>query len=123
MVWTEITRPQYRREGLRYSSDTTDEEWALIEPFMPKPCPRGRPREVALREIVNAILYVARTGCQWRALPKDLPPCSTVQYYFYLWRDDGTWERINAALVRLVRKRQGRNATPSAGIIDSQSVK
>src|SRR5829696_8260812 len=91
MSWTEITREQYRREGLRYASDTTDEEWQLIEPLMPPPCRCGQPREVGLREVVNAILYIAATGCQWRALPKDFPPCSTVRYYFYTWRGSGLW--------------------------------
>jgi putative transposase len=123
MSWTEITREQYRRDGLRYASDTTDGEWKLIEPLMPASSRRGRPREVSLRVITNAILYIAATGCQWRALPKDFPPCSTVQYYFYKWRGCGLWRTINDALVRRMRERQGRSPTPSAGIIDSQSVK
>ena len=123
MSWTEITREQYRREGLRYASDTTDEEWQLIEPLMPPPCRCGRPREVDLREVVNAILYIAATGCQWRALPKDFPPCSTVRYYFYKWRGSGLWRSVNDALVRWMRERQGRKLSPSAGIIDSQTVK
>ncbi|MEX2648618.1 MAG: IS5 family transposase [Alphaproteobacteria bacterium] len=123
MPWTEITRAQYRREGLRYASDTTDEEWAVIEPLMPPPSRLGRPRERDLRVIMNAILYVLATGCQWRALPKDLPPRSTVQGYFYRWRDDGTWHWINARLVARARRAQGRDTAPSAGIIDSQSVR
>jgi putative transposase len=123
MSWTEITREQYRRDGLRYASDTTDGEWKLIEPLMPASSRRGRPREISLRVITNAILYIAATGCQWRALPKDFPPCSTVQYYFYKWRGSGLWRTINDALVRRMRERQGRYPTPSAGIIDSQSVK
>jgi putative transposase len=123
MCWTEITRAQYRRDELRYASDMKDEEWKLIEPLMPPPSRRGRPREVDLRAITNAILYIAATGCQWRAVPKDFPPCSTVQYYFYKWGGSGLWRRINAALVRRVRETQGRQLTPSAGIIDSQSVK
>jgi putative transposase len=123
MSWTEITRVQYRRDGLRYASDATDAEWKLIEPLMPAPRRLGRPRETNLRTITNAILYIAATGCQWRALPKDFPPCSTVQYYFYKWRGSGLWRTINDALVRRMRERQGRNPTPSAGIIDSQSVK
>jgi putative transposase len=123
MAWTEITRAQYRRDDLRYASDTTEAEWALLRPFMPKRRRRGRPREVDLRAVVNAILYMGATGCQWRALPKDFPPCSTVQYYFYGWRASGLWQRINDALVRRMRKRQGRKRCPSAGIIDSQSVK
>jgi putative transposase len=123
MSWTEITREQYRRDDLRYASDTRDEEWALLAPLMPQRCKRGRPREVNLRTIVNAILYIGATGCQWRALPKDFPPYSTVQHYFYGWRALGLWRRINDALVRKERTRKGRKKTPSAGIIDSQSVK
>jgi putative transposase len=123
MCWTEITREQYRRDGLRYASDMTDAEWELIEPLMPVRCRRGRPREINLRVTMNAILYIAASGCQWRALPKDFPPCSTVQYYFYRWRGSGLWRTINDALVRRLRERQGRKPTPSAGIIDSQSVK
>jgi putative transposase len=123
MPWTEITREQYRRDGLRYASDTTDGEWKLIEQLMPAVSRRGRPREISLRVITNAILYIAATGCQWRALPKDFPPCSTVQYYFYKWRGSGLWRTINDALVRRMRERQGRYPTPSAGIIDSQSIK
>jgi len=123
MSWTEITREQYRRDGLRYASDMTDAEWKLIEPLMPARSRLGRPREISLRGIMNAILYIGASGCQWRALPKDFPPCSTVQYYFYKWRGSGLWRAINDVLVRRMRERQGRKPTPSAGIIDSQSVK
>jgi putative transposase len=123
MSWTEITREQYRRDGLRYASDMTDAEWKLIEPLMPGRSRRGRPRENSLRVIMNAILYIGASGCQWRALPRDFPPYSTVQHYFYRWRGSGLWRTINDALVRQVRARQGRKPTPSAGIIDSQSVK
>ncbi len=123
MAWTEITRPQYRREGLSYSSDMTDGEWALITPHMPAVKRLGRPRAVDLRAIMNALLYILTTGCQWRLLPKDFPPRSTVQGYFYRWRDDGTWGRINHELVMQAREAQGREASPSAGVIDSQSVK
>jgi putative transposase len=122
-MWTEITRAQYRREDLRYASDTRDAEWAVIAPFLPQRARRGRPREVDLRTIVNAILYIAASGCQWRALPKDFPPYSTVQYYFYKWRALRLWQHINDALVGQVRIRQGRKQTPSAGIVDSQSVR
>ena len=83
MAWTEVTRQQYRREALRYASDLTDAEWALIEPFLPAPAKVGRPRKTDLRKLVEAILYMASTGCQWRAIPKEFPPCSTVQGYFY----------------------------------------
>lgn len=95
MVWTEITRPKYRRDGLRYASDTTDDEWVVIAPFMPSGNRRGRPRTTALRAVTDAIFYIAQTGCQWRLLPKDFPPYTTVQRYFYRWRDDGTWQKIN----------------------------
>jgi len=123
MSWTEITRQHYRRDGLRYASDLTNQEWDVIKPFMPEPSHLGRPREVDLREVVNAIVYILATGCQWRALPKDFPPRSTVQGYFYRWRDDGTWHWINRALVKAARQLIGRRPIPSAGIIDSQSVK
>src|SRR3979409_1069915 len=123
MVWTEITREQYLRDGLRYASDTTQAEWLLLSFFLPPPCRVGRPREVDLRVVMNAILYILMTGCQWRLLPKDFPPYSTVQYYFYLWRDQRIWSRINLALVRRARLSMGREASPTAGVIDSQSVK
>jgi len=123
MAWTEITRAKYRRDGLRYASDTTDEEWAVIALRLPAPCRRGRPREVSLREVVNAIFYIAQTCCQWRLLPKDFPPFTTVQYYFYQWRALGLWASINHELVMLAREAEGREASPSAGVIDSQSVK
>ena len=123
MSWTETTRLQYRREGLRYASDMTDAEWSLIAPFMPERCRLGRPRAVDLRMVVNAILYILATGCQWRALPHDHPARSTVQRYFYCWRGDGTWRRMNHALVQRARVAAGRGTIPSLGIIDSQSVK
>jgi transposase len=122
MAWTETTRREYRRDGLRYASGTTDEEWAALEPLLPPARRLGRPRTCDLRAIVEAILYVLATGCQWRALPRDFPPRSTVQGYFYRWRDDGTWHWINAQLVARARQALGRNITPSAGIIDSQSA-
>ena len=123
MTWTETTRQQYRRDHLVYASDTTEAEWLLLSFFLPAPCRVGRPRKVELRAVLNAILYVLATGCQWRALPKDFPPRSTVQYYFYLWRDQCLWRRINLALVRRARTAMGRNGVPSAGVIDSQSAK
>ena len=123
MVWTEITRPKYRRDGLRYASNTTDEEWAVIGPYMPGPRRRGRPRTTALRAVTDAIFYIAQSGCQWRLLPKEFPPYTTVQCYFYRWRDDGTWQKINHYLVMLAREAEGREALPTAGVIDSQSVK
>ena len=123
MAWTETTRCHYVRNGAGYASDTTDAEWLLIAPFMPKPKRLGRRRTVVLRRVADAIFYMASTGCQWRMLPKDFPPFSTVQGYFYLWRDDGTWTAVNHALLMQARERQGRDASPNAGIIDSQSVK
>ena len=123
MAWTEITRPKYQRDGLRYASDTTDAEWALIEPHIPPPASRGRTRETSMREVVNAIFYIAQTGCQWRLLPKNLPPYTTVQRYFYAWRDSGVWRTINHVLLMEVREAAGRKASPTAGVIDSQSVK
>jgi transposase len=85
MAWTEITRLKYRRDGLRYASDSTDEEWALIEPHLPQPSSRGRTRKRSLRDVLDAIYCIAESGCQWRMLPKDFPPYSTVQRYFYGW--------------------------------------
>jgi transposase len=122
MPWTEITRRQYRRDGLRYASDLTDEEWQSIALHLPVAKPLGRPRETDLREAVNAMLYVLTTGCQWRLLPTDFPPYTTVQRFFYGWRDDGTWRRINHHLLLDAREAMGREASPSAGVIDSQSV-
>jgi transposase len=123
MPWTETTRREYRRDSLRYASDLTDAEWALIEPFMPAASPIGRPRRTVLRKVVEAILYMASTGCQWRQLPKEFPPYSTVQGYFYAWSQDGLWAKLNHALVMAARERAGREASPSAGVIDSQSVR
>jgi putative transposase len=123
MAWTKTTRGQYRRDGLRYASDTTFEEWMLLSRLLPKQGRIGRPREVRLRAIMDAILYILATGCQWRALPKDFPPFTTVQYYFYNWRDSQVWRRINGVLVARARRAEGRKRAPSAGIIDSQSVR
>jgi transposase len=123
MPWTETTRAQYRREGLAYASDVTDAEWSLIGPHLPLPGRIGRPRKTSLRAVVNAMLYMASTGCQWRAIPTHFPPRSTVQGYFYRWSRDGVFARINHALVMAAREKAGREASPSAGVIDSQSVK
>ena len=122
-MWTEITRPQYLRKGLRYASDVTEAEWSVIEPHLPAPKLLGRPRKIELMAVVNALFYIARTGCQWRMLPRDFPHYSTVQRYFYAWRDDGTLERINFELLVQAREAAGREPSPSAGVIDSQSVK
>jgi putative transposase len=121
-MWTEITRAQYRRDELRYASDTRAAEWHQIAPLLPPPSRLGRPRRWDLRVMVDAILYLLWTGCQWRALPKDFPPYATVQGYFYRWRDDGTWERIIRVLVARARRQMGREPAPTAGVIDSQSV-
>ena len=98
-MWTEITRRKYEREGQRYASDVTDAEWALIEPLMPAAKALGRPRATELRAVLDAILYIARTGCQWRMLPREFPSFTTVQGYFYDWRDDGLFEKINFELL------------------------
>ena len=123
MAWTETTRPEYQRREGRYASDTTEAEWNLIAPEMPPPAPVGRPRETTLRVVVDAIFYMVETGCQWRMLPDGFPPFTTVQRYFYAWRDSGLWQRINHILLMAVREAEGRCPTPSAGIVDSQSAK
>src|SRR6516162_7002431 len=105
-MWTEITRAQYRREALRYASDMTDAEWALVEPHLP--APKGRPRCVPLRGVVEALLYLLRTACPWRLLPRDFPNRSTVQRYFCAWQAQGLWARINFLLVQCARERDGR---------------
>ncbi len=107
-----------------YPSDLTDEQWSLIEPLLPPEAEGlGRPREVDFREVINAILYLNRSGCQWDMLPHDLPPKSTTYDYFATWRDDGTWQRMMDALRTQVRVAAGREPTPSAGSVDSQSAK
>ena len=123
MAWTELTRRQHDRAGERYASDLTDAEWALIKPLMPPRRTTGRPRATHLRDVFDAILYIATTGCQWRMLPNDFPPVSTVRSYFYAWRDDGVLDELNGKLVEAARLAEGRKAQPTAGIIDSQSVK
>ena len=122
-MWTRENRGLYERKGLRYPSDLSDAEWALIAPLIPPAKRGGRRREVDVREVLNGVLYVLGTGCQWRALPKDLPPKSTVHDYLMLWDWDGTLERIHHALYLMTRDLEGREASPSAGVIDSQSVK
>jgi transposase len=122
-MWTETTRRQYRREDLRYASDMTDAEWALIEPHLPAAKRLGRPRCVALRAVVEALLYLLRTASPWRLLPHDFPNRSTVQRYFYAWQAAGLWETINFRLLQQARERAGREASPSAGVIDSQSAR
>jgi transposase len=123
MPWTETARRDYARRGMRYSSDLSDREWALISPFLPEPKPLGRPRTTNLREVVNAILYLASSGCAWSLLPKDFPLYTTVQRYFYDWRDRRLLKTISHHLVTAARELEGREASPTAGVIDSQSVK
>lgn len=124
MVWTEATRLQYDRSKLRYASDCTNEEWAIIEPILEATRHKvGRPPKHSLRIIWNSIQYIATTGCQWRLLPKDFPYFTTVQYYFYLWSNSGLLISINKILVEAYRISQGRDVSPTVGIVDSQSVK
>lgn len=122
-MWTPDHRRAADRRGLRYPSDLSDAEWALVQPLIPPAKPGGRKRTVNVREVVNAIFYVLWTGCQWQALPKDLPPRSTVYDYFDLWDWDGTLERLHHALYVQERERQGREASPTAAIIDSQTAR
>ncbi len=122
-MWTKITRHQYERTGRRYASDATDAEWALLAPLLPAAKTVGRPRTTDLRDVFDAILYMAATGCQWRMLPNDFPPVSTVRRYFDDWRDNGLLRTINHHLVAAAREAEGREASPTAGVIDSQSVK
>jgi transposase len=122
-MWKPEHRRSANRNGLRYPSDLTDDEWALVAPQIPPARRGGRPRDVDLREVLNAIFYVLSTGCQWQALPKDLPPKSTAHHYFSLWEWDGTLERLHYALYLATREQEGHEASPTAAIIDSQSAK
>ena len=123
LMWTATTRAQHKRDGLRFASDLTDPEWAVIEPLLPCPSSVGRPPEWPMREIVNAIFYVLRGGIPWRMLPPCFPPRQTVYGWFAAWRDAGVWQDIAQYLVMQDRERAGREASPSAAVIDSQSVK
>lgn len=124
MAWTETTRKKYARNSARYTSDLTDEEWALVEPLLPPPATgRGRPRTTDLRDVMDGLLYMATTGCQWRQIPTDFPYYTTLQNYFYAWSRMGLWVQINWLLVMQAREKIGRKASPTAGAIDSQSVK
>lgn len=122
-MWTDENRGRYDRSTLRYPSDLTDAEWALVEPLIPPAKPGGNKRTVTVREVVNGLMYVLSTGCQWRAVPKDLPPRSTLYDYFSLWSYDGTLDEIHHELYVKCREREGREASPTAAVIDSQSVK
>lgn len=122
-MWTSENRVRYDRSKLRYPSDLTDEEWAHIAPLIPPARRGGNRRHVDEREVVNGLMYILSTGCQWRAIPKDFPPRSTLYDYFDLWSYDGALDRIHHALYVKCREQAGREASPTAAIIDSQSVK
>ena len=122
-MWTASARHHYRRSGGRYATDVTDAEFALIAPLLPPAKRGGRRRTTVLREVLNALLYLLRTGCPWRMLPREFPPRSTVYGYFRQFWREGIWSTIEATLLMAVRERAGREASPTAGIVDSQSVK
>jgi len=122
-VWTAESRARYDRSQLRYPSDLTDGEWALARPEIPRARRGGNKRTVDVREVLNGLMYVLSTGCQWRAIPKDLPPRSTVNFYFCRWQHDGTLDRLHHALYVRCREQAAREGSPTAAIIDSQSVK
>ena len=122
-MWTDTTRALHARTGLALPSDLTDAEWAVLEPLLPPASHVGRPRKWPMRRIVEAILYLLRGGLPWRMLPPCFPPVSTVRRWFYLWRDNRLWLGINHTLLMAARETQGREASPGAGVIDSQSVK
>src|SRR5690242_16734712 len=123
-MWTEEHRRTYRREGNGYPSDLRDAEWARLEPLIPPARPGGRPHKTDMRAAMNAILYLLRTGCPWRYLPREsFPPRSTVYNIFRKFQRDGVWEAIWAELHMTLRERMGREASPSAAVLDSQSVK
>jgi len=122
-MWTDENRKRYDRTQLRYPSDLTDAEWGHVAPLIPPAKTGGNKRSVELREVMNGIMYILSTGAQWRALPKDLPPRSTVHDYFVLWSCDGTLERIHHALYLACREHAQKEASPTAAIVDSQSVK
>ena len=122
-MWTTENRARYNRDPLRYPSDVTEEEWTEIAPLIPPARRGGRKRTVNIRAVLKGLMYVLSTGCQWRSIPKDLPPRSTIFHYFGVWEADGTLRRIHAALYVKCREQRDRTASPTACIIDSQSVK
>jgi transposase len=122
-MWTDENRARYDRSKLRYPSDLTDEEWALIRPLIPPAKRGGNKRTVDVRDVVNGVMFILTTGCQWAAMPKDLPPRSTVNDYLRRWDYDGTLDRIHHTLYVACREQANRAASPTAAIIDSQSVK
>ena len=122
-MWTAENRLRYDRSQLRYPSDLTDGEWQVIEPLIPPAKRGGNKRRVKVREVLNGVMFILSTGCQWRYLPKDLPPMSTIYRYFANWNYDGTLVAIHDALFALCREQAGRNPAPTLAIVDSQSVK
>ena len=122
-MWTHENRPKYNRDHLRYPSDLTDDEWAYVEPLIPPAKPGGGKRRTDMRAVMNGVMYILSTGCQWRYLPKDFPPRSTVHNYFVWWQCDRVLDRIHHALYVECRDKAEREASPTAAIIDSQSVK
>ena len=122
-MWTTETRARHDRDRLRYPSDLTDEEWALVGPLIPPAKRGGRKRTRDERDLVNGLMYVLSTGCQWRYVPKDLPPKSTLHEYLDRWRYDGTINKIHHTLYVKCREQAGREASPTACVIDSQTVK
>jgi transposase len=122
-MWTGETRLRHDRSGLRYTHDLTDEEWAEVEPLIPPARSGGNKRTVNIREIVNGLMYILGSGCQWRDIPKDLPPRSTIHDYLDRWSYDGTLDDIHHVLYMKCREQAGRQSSPTAAVIDSQSVK
>lgn len=122
-MWTPANRDRYNRDHLRYPSDLNDAEWAVLMPLIPRAKHGGRPRKVDMRAVINGVLYLLSTGCQWRQIPKDLPARSTIFDYFTCWEDDGTLDRMHHTLYVQCREAAGREASPTVAIIDSQSVK
>ena len=122
-MWTQENRSRYDRSHLRYESDLSEAEWSEVAPLIPPAKPGGNRRRVDVRQVANAVMYILSTGCQWRALPKDLPRRSTVHGYLVRWTHDGTLERMHHALYVKCREQAAREASPTAAIIDAQSVK
>lgn len=116
-------RKQKQQKRKPYSTDLTDKQWNIIKPLLPPPKKEGHPREVDIREIMNAIIYVVKSGCDWRMLPHDFPKWQLVYYYFRTWKKDGAWKHVHDTLRGKVRKKAGKKEQPTAGIVDSQSVK
>jgi transposase len=122
-MWTDKNRAKYNRDYLRYPSDLTDDEWALVEPLIPPAKSGGRKRQTDMRAVMNGVMYILSTGCQWRSIPKDFPPHSTIYNYFIWWQCDGVLDRIHEVLYVECREKAERDTNPTTCIIDSQSVK